>query len=137
NLRKASSLEPSPCRRKTPASEARFRAALPHVIQPRRVSTATDPPVALRMRPVTSSLCRPTHRPQAALSAADPFRPRPVPVSPLGTPPVPSGPLRKHGELLVPAPECQRLDGLSSRLFQAEILPASIDAPALHDLRVW
>ncbi|KRZ82615.1 hypothetical protein T08_8036 [Trichinella sp. T8] len=51
NLRKSSSSEPSPCNTKTPASGVRFRTALPHVIQPRRVSTATDPPVALLMRP--------------------------------------------------------------------------------------
>ncbi|KRY07213.1 hypothetical protein T12_13998 [Trichinella patagoniensis] len=55
NLRKASSSETSPCNRKTPASGARFRTALPHVIQPRRVSMATDSSVALLMRPVTSS----------------------------------------------------------------------------------
>ncbi|XP_003367987.1 conserved hypothetical protein [Trichinella spiralis] len=54
NFRMGLSSESSPFD-KTLASMDRLRAALPHVIHPRRVSTATDPPVALRMRPVTSS----------------------------------------------------------------------------------
>ncbi|XP_003368247.1 conserved hypothetical protein [Trichinella spiralis] len=54
NFRRGLSSESSPFD-KTLASMDRLRAALPHVIHPRRVSTATDPPIALRMRPVTSS----------------------------------------------------------------------------------
>ncbi|KRX55643.1 hypothetical protein T06_12320 [Trichinella sp. T6] len=53
----ASRRRQSLCRvtRRPPASAVRFRTALSHVIPPRRVSTATDPPVALLMRPVMNS----------------------------------------------------------------------------------
>ncbi|XP_003369526.1 conserved hypothetical protein [Trichinella spiralis] len=54
NFRRELSPESSPFD-KTLASRDRLRAALTNLIQPRGVSTATDPPVALRMRPVTSS----------------------------------------------------------------------------------
>ncbi|KRX84605.1 hypothetical protein T02_16167 [Trichinella nativa] len=130
NLRKASSSEPSLCNKKTPASGARFRTAPPHVIQPRRVSTATDPPVALLMRPVT------THRPPAALSAAVPPRLRSLPVSHPGTPSTPSGPLHIPEGSLAPASGCRHLDGLSPPLLPAEIPLCAIGAPAPHDLPV-
>ncbi|KRZ47822.1 hypothetical protein T02_11834 [Trichinella nativa] len=54
NFRRGLSSESSPFD-KTLALRDRLRAVLPHVIHPRRVSTATDPPIALRMRLVTSS----------------------------------------------------------------------------------
>ncbi|KRZ02629.1 hypothetical protein T11_5757 [Trichinella zimbabwensis] len=47
NLRRVSSSESSPFNRKALSSGGRLRGALPHVIQPRRVSTATEPLVAL------------------------------------------------------------------------------------------
>ncbi|KRY44479.1 hypothetical protein T03_8395 [Trichinella britovi] len=93
NLRKSSSSEPSPCSTKTPASGVRFRTALPHVIQPRRVSTATDPPVALLMRPVTSSRYQPTHQPPAALFALSASAPPRLRFWPVPHPRIPSAPL--------------------------------------------
>ncbi|KRZ80685.1 hypothetical protein T10_3361 [Trichinella papuae] len=55
NFRRVVSSGSSPFIRKTLASEDCFGSVLPQTIQPRRVSTATDPLVAILMRPVTNS----------------------------------------------------------------------------------
>ncbi|KRY27654.1 hypothetical protein T01_9067 [Trichinella spiralis] len=126
NLRRGSSSEPSPFNKKTPVSMDRLRAALPHVIQPRR-------PRAHRSRAGNNSRRRPIHPPRGVLHAAVHPLVRSLPVSHPGAPPVPPGPLHILEESQAPSPECWRFDGLSSRPLQVEIPPSSIGAPAPHD----